>query len=559
MIRRTRAGTGIRPVSAEPQLKVEVFHPTHGIDSSSAPQGLKPGFSPHAYNWVPTQGHIAPRSGLSCFAGNTGINDYALGAWRMNDLEGGQHGVVASCKTLSMLTSYATNLAPFGWSTLSYQKPSTSSDNLPSGTTRDYWQAAVVYDPVSDRNIMALANGKDLPKVITLTDSVQTFSDMTGFASLASRAKAVAAFDNRLVWLNIGESAATYPQRVLWSPRGLPHNYQLADGAGFEDLLDMQGVGTKIVAEKDGILIFSEEEIWRGRKRFDAYAFDFYPVERKFGCPYPNTIAVTPIGVVFLARDLELYTVRGDQVIALGPADSEADASRIQPLLENEMVEAERAFAVYNTTDRRYELYYPASGDAGNKYPQRAIFYGIAERSYFPQQLATEVSAGFEMRDPGDLGPTWEQLASLTWEDMARSWDDLADPGVGYMVHLVSSAGTSYRLHEGHPTDDGSMITAVWRSSGLNNPQDQMNYDRLSEVFVEYSQGANAQLGLYGTPDLGDTFPSGMTITLPSNRGRATFPVNVEGVAPGFELRVTDGTKPRIARIQAVLRPGGRY
>lgn len=528
------------------------FRPIYGVHRGAPAQLLQPGFSPNAQNVVDENGFMKPRSGMSMLGtGKSHLSAAALGAWRVHDLGGVQHGVAASDRTITFLAGDQTS-----WSTLSYQKPSTAT-NLPSGTSRDYWDASVVYEPGVDKNIAVLCNGVNLPKVITLNGSVTTYSDLTGFASLASNAKSVTAFDNRLVFFNVGvisPSVATYGQRVMWSPRGAPLNYALASGAGFEDLLDMQGIGVKVIAERDSILLFTEDEIWRGRKRFDAYVFDFYPVERQFGCPYERTICKTPKGTIFLGRDQEFYIVAGDNVLPIGPAE-EGGESRVQELLRNTMFDVERAWGIYNTTARRYEFYY-ATTEGGHA--DRGLYYTLQEGSWWPQTFPFQVSAGFEMRDPGDPGPTWDSVSvDATWDGSSYEWNNVATPGTDYLTHVVSSNGTVYQFRANQTSDAGTAISAFWDSHYMNRA-DAMRYDTLHEVFVEHNAPSTSAMSVSLSADGGAYFEDAQRVTMSGGYGRALVPFYRSGGAMQLRLNA-DSQAFKVSRIEARFRDGGLY
>jgi hypothetical protein len=551
-MQRTRFGSAYNPYLVQ-QLeeagdRVEIFTPVRGLHQGDAPSDLEAGFSPIAYNFVIDAGHITPRFGLSSFKGGVSqLSGPALGAYRAFDLKGNQFLVAASDRTIALFDPVSDE-----WRALSAH---TSDANVPSGTSRQYWRGAHIYDSVTDEAMCVFTNQKDLPKTFQVTGSVATYSDLTDFASLASYARAVCAFDNRLVWWNVGSSTQSQPQRVLWSARGKARNYQLIDGAGFEDLLDISGVGTGIIAEREGVLLFSENEVWRGRRRGDAYVFDFYPIARDLGCPYPNTIVMTPIGTVFLGRDLELYAVQGDAIQAIGPRNM-GEASRIRTFLQDNLYEADRSWAAYNPTEQRYELFFTGT-DSANGYPTRGLFYSLAERAFFPQRFQHELTMGVDYINPGD--PQMWDTEILAWDNIATSWDEQMVAGNGYEINAFTSGGTGARFDSSITNDLGSSFTCEWTSHALNR-NDQMRMERLNELWIEYRATSAGNASVEFSGDLGFDPSDTFDLALPAGSyQRVLVPANIAGAAPHFKILVTDGSTPKIARFQARLLEAGAY
>jgi hypothetical protein len=528
--------------------RVEVFTPTRGLHRGDAAQDLQPGYTPDASNFVVSGGGLTPRSGLSRWrTGSSQVSGPAIGSFRVSDLTGFQYLIGASDRTISVH-----NPNDDSWTALSSH---TTQSDVPSGTSREYWDSAYLYDAAADRNLAVLTNHKDVPKVFVIEPSVTTYSNLTDFTSLASKARSVCAFDNRLVWFNMSTDSLAQPSRVLWSVRGQPRNYQLLDGAGFEDLLDMRGIGTRVIAEREGVVLFSDEEIWRGRKRGDAYVFDFYPVSRNVGCPYPRTIVQTPLGTIFLSFDLELYLLQGDAVRPLGP-QNDGEASRIQLFLQENLYDAERAWAVYNPAKVRYELFYTGS-ESAEGYPTRGLFYHLIEESFFPQTFSHELPSGVEFKDQG-VPSTWDATVA-TWDEVATSWDEQVTAGNGYSVHPFSSAGTSYRFEDAQTDDDGSRITAYWTSHAMNR-DDQIRMERFTELWVEHKQASASSASVTFAPDLSFSGAETYNTALGAgDYGRTLVTGFASGAAPHFKVQVTDGGTPKFMRFQAKLVEGGLY
>lgn len=587
MIRLTKHGFRSR-TPAQPESRVTDFDPTLGYDGSLPPTKLAPGFTPESQNWELDDGYIRPRSGLSKIPLRAGgIGGPALLGVECFDTAGARYGITA-------------HSGPEGGFALGLVQPPDASDwtflfwqldgggfgsewtkQIPTRAQINFgWQAAQCYEPSNDTNIVVFTNGVNMPKFWNIgaglsSSSIFWASDLSCVASSFSKAFSVAEFDYRLVFFNTSSDATPFPVRVHWSARGAPFTWTIADGAGFEDLMDMKGTGRKVVAERDSIALFTEEQIWRGRNRRDVYAFDFYPVVRDLGSPYHKTIIPTPYGIVFLGRDLDLYLLSGDNAIPLGPT-SPGGPSRIRTRLRSTLQHADLAHAVYNSTKRRYELYYVSSEDGG-EYPQRVLHYNFDNQSIFIQKLTQEVTCAVELFDLAQT-PTWDSI-DFTWDQYNVTWDDpvsddlprtitvaswyssLNTPGPGLSVlHSFRSDRTYDDSFNPGSSSLSSIISPIdcrWRSHGLGSPG--LRYDTINEVRVGYESAGTSNVSIW-TSSNGGTFSDPLQVALSATSGDiGLLPCVVSGSAPMFELRLVDGSQPRIGRMEANLIDAGSF
>lgn len=521
-----------------------------GLHTGIAPQDLPEQFSPALQNFVPTQdGYITPRSGLSKFSDVFG--GPILGGEETFDVSGNLVGFVASATSLFQL--HPENQV---WSELSYI-PSvlTHLQGAPSGTSTDYWNATAVFDAASEEIICVASNNTNSLKYFEVNSATTTFSDFSFPDSLDSlkAAKDVTAINDRLVFFNTLSSAGTrFPTRVYWSARGLPKSYSLADGAGFEDLVDMKGQGQAAVRFKDFLLLFTESEIWRATPTLDTYAFRFDRVVDSVGCPFPRTIARTPSGVVFLGIDREVYITNGAGIQALGPVDS-SGPSRIQRRLRDELLTPGRSWALYNETEHRYELYF-AAAESPNAWPTRALFYSFPDATWWEQKFPFGLTFGLDLKDPATL-VTWEDI-SQSWDDIAAGWDSFGITQGNRRPNVFSSEGTSYRANSLSTTDDGTEIDVRWRSRGFRN---QMRKTHLTEVWMDYDTDTSSSMTLHvGSARSASSFDAGTAVSLTSQGNPAFVPVWKTDSAPLFEIR-TSGQPLRVASFQAKLQDASKF
>ena len=537
-----------------PESRVEIIDPTKGMHAGFSPQELPPGYTPDSQNFVVQDGSITPRSGLSRYDSTFSLGDAARGAFEFVDTAGQRYVFGASHTTFGVLASDAPS-----WNTLLYSASSPEGAS-PSGDWTDRWQGASIYCSAIDANVAVFTNGRDLPKYAVLQPSLATFSDFTWVSSLISRAVSACAFDNRLVFFDVGDSTYSEPQRAVWSDRGDPLSYPATN---YADLLDMAGTGQVVVAEKDGIVLFSDREIWRGQRRTDIYAFDFYPVFKSFGCPFPRTIVSTPLGIIFLGADFEVYLLNGTQVLALGPttpqpvgAPQPQNPSRIQQHLSKRIHKAEMALSAYDPFNRVYALFYCTGDDI---FPTDALFYHLNNGACFRQKLSLGVSCAVDAEDREE-DITFDSISpAYTWGDYDVMLDDATLSPAPRRLQVWSADGTPYRFHSAQTSDDGTAIDARWRSHALGQ-SDQFRYETLWEIGVEHATPSACSLGLHTSSDMGATFGSAYTRSLSStSAGNAILPAYETASSPLFEVRVVDGGRPRIARLQARLRDAGLY
>jgi hypothetical protein len=548
-IRHTRFGSP-QPRVPQPEVREEIFEPTLGLDAGQAPQELLKGFTPFSQNWVRDGGYLTPRSGMSQYDATFTLGGPVIGGIEAYDVDGFRNAVVASAQTFGYLGANSPS-----WRTLTFVGSET-----PNAPMRG-WDAAYIYDSSRDKNVALLTDHTKLPKFVVLGSDTTQVSDWTHCASTFSRAKSVAAFDNRLVFFNTASSVSEFPQRIEYTARGVVSDHATADGAGFIDVMDMRGIGQKVIPYSDSLLFFTEREIWLGRNRRDDYFLDMIRISDADGCPFPKTIAQTPEGIVFLRHDLEVCLLSGTQVIPLGPTNRKppeiGDASRIQRWLQDRLLNGELAHATYNSRMRRYELRFTSNTTNTNLYPESGLYYDFNNQSWFPQTYPWEVSCAFEMQDT-DAAATWDSIP-YTWDQYNVAWDDGEVEASARRVVTFSSNGTPYRFRSDQTTDAGTAIVARWRSHALNS-RDALRYDQLYEVQVEYANASSSSASVWVSENLGSSFIDSIAVDLSQTSHKAALvPVNCSALAPTFEVRSSDGGQPKISRFYARLRDQGLY
>jgi hypothetical protein len=540
---------------------LEEIHLEAGLHSGVAPHKLPPGFSPSLQNLInKDDGRVGIRNGLSAF-GTYNFGGPVLGAAEVYDIFGNLGGFAPSKVASDSSFSFAyMHKDAQVWSNLSYVDSTVVADSLvdiTSGLSTDYWSTAVIYEPSSNSNIAVTSNNTAWTKFFYIHSDTTLYSDFTWTDSLASTkaSKGVTAIDDRLVFFNVLDSAGTrFPTRVLWSARGDPLNYAIASGAGAEDLKDMRGYGQAAKRYRELMILFSDQEIWRGLPTRDAYAFRFERVTDQFGCTFPRSIAETAYGIVFLGKDYEVYLTDGGGVRPLGPVNG-TGSSRIQKKLRDEITNPDRLWGLFNQTQNRYELYY-ATVTSTDGFPNAALFYNFEDQTWWPQKFSQSLTNGIDLEDPADL-TTWDDI-SATWDATAAAWDNYNETFGSRSVNVFDSTGSTYRFRSTKTTDDTSAIDCRWRSPALNS-NDNTKLVNIYELFIDYQLDNPSTASVYLSDNFGDTFDSGYSFSLGTTSRTVFVPIWDTARHPQFEIRVNNGVVPNFQRMQASLRASSRF
>lgn len=548
MIRKTKYGALAR-LPAKPK-SIRTLSPTFGFFGGAHANDVPRGFTPAAQNFVETNGYITPRSCLSAsFA--TSFATPVLGGEEIFDVEGRWGAIAASATSFAFIHP----LAP-AWKFLTYVNSSVVTDPL-SDSSANYWEFEAAYDDSLQKVLCVASNDTNWLKSFVVESSTTTFSDFTWASSIDSvkAAKSVVAVNDRLLLFNCLSSQLTrYPTRAMWSARGQVRDFTLANGAGAEDLMSMKGEGTVGVKLGPDVILFSDQEIWRAIPTLDDFAFRFHKVHDKLGCPFPRTAKATPRGVIFLARDRELYITDGASVAPLGPLGG-AGASRIQERLKRALINPTRAWALYNQMEARYELYF-ATSSTSQGFPTEALFYDLNDTTFWPQTFSHELSHGFEVQDP--VVTSWDDI-SATWDATSAAWNSYGEGDSVRISVAFGSGGTIYSFQSSSTNDAGVTLDARWRSTPLSQA-DRTRQTQLSELWFDYEADSTSTATVFlGSFRSNPSFDAGTSMSLTTNGSPGFLPVWYTANSPIFEVRISDGGRPRFSAMQALISDAGRF
>lgn len=531
---------------------VLVVEPTQGIDSTQPSVDAPLGSTPLCDNFIFREGAMEMRPVLQLRNNNPQSMATAItGGWEFQDTVNQRFPVISG-------TTQAAWFSAGSWSALSYVSAYGINDP-PAGSHISYWDATQVYYPIQDQNIAIFANGS-YQSLFCWQSGTTVFSTLTG----APRAKFVTAYDNYLLAFNIrdsGSATSDYVQRVQWSDRGSASSWT-GGLSGFEDLLTMRGQGTRIVAQDNRVILFSDAEIWQGYPSNFPFVFRFEPLDRSVGCPYSWTISDTPQGLIFLARNLQMY------LLPKGGGVAAPIGRRLYRTLRENIDAPERAWSVYDQGTDQFQLYYPIQGGSG--FPQRAVYLNMTEGSWAPQSFGVNsgnlsLTRGFAVTGlaQSSSATSWDGAgaAGLTWDTTNRRWDSF-DTGTITAdrrdVYIGSSGGTVYVMDSNATTDNGLTVPCKWRSTALWGEVPERS-KTITEWRGDYQCNSASSVTIKFSQNQGASFDVGIGLRLPANSALSqaiAYPY-VNARFPMFQME-SEGQRYRMFRFFLTARLGGR-
>lgn len=562
MLRSSRYGTAI-PIQPHSKESSFVLDPKYGLKLDQPVSDLRPGQTPYASNFIVRDSSLEPRAMLQArntWSGGASPHPASpiVGGLELSDTNG----------NLFPFSSYQTQPQWFSagsWSVLSYTS-AFGTDNIFMNSGASRIDLLQMYNDQQDENCVVWASPSYQPLFVWKSQNT-VYSSLTG----SPRALAVGIYDSYLIAGNIQDPTgiANFVQRVQWSQRGSMSSW--TDGtSGFIDLLASKGPITKVLGGSDGrVMVFTTNEVWQLNEIGAPYVFQEAILEPAIGCPYPGTVVDTPMGVIFLGNDFQMYL-------------SPRGGGQIRPItipvhkeLRTNIQNPYQAYGLYNRESQQYQLHYPASGQS---WPQRALFFDLKSVhasflfdpqnvSWLPQDYPVGLTAGWS----GSLATTstnttWSALstAGLLWNSlMSTDWYQLnAQTVTGLQCpYFGSSSGTVYSALTSATSDDGSAVSCIWRSHGIGG-DDPTKKHTLFRLAIDYDSDSNASMLVRTTGDQGLTFTPDqqLPIVQDSSETQVVFYPYHQGRYPQFEIQVTNlqQNRCRISRFHTFFREQGR-
>ena len=512
---------GFPPTPATPSTATVRLVPlTLGIRGDIPWTDNPPGSAISMTNFLPRYGTLVPRSRLSSLNTINAPGNEVIGLQELTQSLTAQpilwysgatvHGVVTSNGSISR----ASFVSSFGLGVAGIQ-------------SKVQWQYAPIYSATLDAN-MLMAVGRSLTgstdTVLVLYNGVSS-APIYSYLTSAPKTAAIASFDNYAVAFAVG----TFGTRVQWSQRGNASNWT-GEGSGFEDLLQMRGIGMAVKGSADGrLVLWSDAEIWYGVTATYPAQFTFTPLDTTAGCPFPQTIAETDLGFIFLGSDLHL------RLLPKGGGPSQIIAPSLNALLVDGVRTedtVEVSWATYDPRTRCYLLYIQRSG-----------FHGIA--------LNIDTGEWGFLDHPGLSGQN-PRCGTTVSRGFARY---IGTEGVAFGTSTGTICSTNSKL----ASEFGSALTCTWRSAPLATELPG-NYKQLTRVDCDYRATSRATVALKISQDGGNSYGhTAMPLSLTSApvAGRASSDVYAGGAFPCIELTSTD-TGFELHRLDVTLNVGGQ-
>jgi hypothetical protein len=497
---------------------------TQGVNQDTAWPLLAPGSAQSMTNFLPLNGKLAPRSRLSSIntiaipngAGGEGMAELNFGVadglgsiW----LSGSTlHAIVASNGSISR----ASFVSSFGLGHADLELQSR-------------WQYTPAFSGTigSDGGYMLVAAGGGSHDTLLCLYQSLGISGPPQYSYLTSAPKALAVggIDSYIVAFNIDGGGAFFGNRIQWCVRGEPSNWT-GEGAGFEDLLDMRGSGTAARPMSDGrLVLFTDREIWYGLRATYPAQFQFYPLDNETGCRYPQTIADTSAGLIFLGTDWHL------RLLPTGGGPSRILAPQVAEYLRARNVSFAGIYGVYDPITQLYHLFF-TNGDLSlviNTVTGEVGFMEYAD--VFP---ATGIALG------GAQAQAFSRSEGLLF----------ASSTVVFSTNSLISLDTSF--------GSGSAVTSTWRSAPIAADL-AGDWKQLTDINVDYRATSASTLTIRVAAD-GNTYEStGRSLSLASApvAGRAQSQVYTGGAFPAIEVQ-SSSTGYTLHRIDVGMNIGGR-
>lgn len=198
-----------------------------------------------------------------------------------------------------------------GWSTI--------QSGLTNGAGARYWGASI-YDPKIDSNLFiygARTLGASIWSGLIANDN----TIRSGLNVMPFGAQDAVAHDHRLIMWNVrigGSSSTRAPTRLQWSAFDAPMDWT-SPGAGYYDITDMRGYGTRCFAWGNEIVLATTHELWRATPSGRG-AYEFSPIDHTRGIPLEESAICTPDGIFWLGTDAVVYRYAGQNVEPIGQA-----------------------------------------------------------------------------------------------------------------------------------------------------------------------------------------------------------------------------------------------
>lgn len=322
-------------------------------------------------------------------------------------------------------------------------------------------------------NGFAIINsGRDVPQYWSGTD-MPTVLDLPNWPA-GFVARNIGVMGPRLVAINLTETTALRPHKVLWShpadPGTLPVSWDIADPtktAGEYELPDIHnGVLVDQLTLRGQNYLYKEEATWRMTLRGDQFVFNFDTFLDTSGILAPRCVAVTGDGL----RHLVVTTddiIAHDGVNATSIFDKKFRRYFFSQL---SIAHRDQTFVFCDPANKKMWICYVLEGETA---PTRAVLWDYVTGAISETEINFQCAGQgvYELPDPD----TWATVVG-TWATIARDWSSVVRKAV-----LVGADNKALRLNVGN-TFDGVAPTVTLQRTGLSLQGTQRDKTPLSDL-----------------------------------------------------------------------------
>jgi hypothetical protein len=538
--------TQVQPRSIVTTLVVE---PVVGLDVSHSALNISDNATPSSDNFIMRDGRLELRSVLSRI-GDRGFATVLTGGVAANSVNDARYLVVAG------------RGSDWPWLGPGDVAWNSAPNTAVVPTSGDYWDFAQIFSDIDEENIVVGAvtsRGTQLSAWVVGTGAVRALAGSPG-------ARYVAAFDNYLMAANTEEDGNSFPQRVRWADRGSASSWT-GGISGYEDLLAARGGITRLLTLEKRVIVLFEDEVWQGIPIDFPYTFRFEPLDSTVGCPFPWTATVTTKGIVFMARNYQLYLLPkdGGTAVPIGP--------QVHRRIRESIVQPLKAFGAYDGVNDFYHFYY-SSGASAN-FANRALWLNFATGAWAPQSFDTQrlaLTRAFTAPLSSSKVSTWDDFTNfqpaVTWNDMVETWDELSGVGNERQAVVALSATTVFEysdvmradsLESSTGSTSGVTRNAFWQSKPLGSDMPDAE-KTLLRVTPEYVAPSASSVTVRTSPSQGAAFDTGFALSLrtASTVSQAYADVFQPARYPMFRIEASEQTALELHRFFITMRVGGR-
>jgi hypothetical protein len=477
------------------------------------------------------EGVLEPRYRLAKVGSGSSLVDVVVGLGEFTTVSGTRYPYAISARTFSYYSGSA-------WTFGSYATQPTS--DAPSGANTDYIDSVVIYDPVSDENAVAWVNGVN--QAFQWGPSSNTFSTMTN----APIARAIAAYDSRVVFGNITSAGTRLVQRIQYSEKFQP-SITTAPTGGFDDLMDARGGIQRMLSDGERLLVFFDHEVWFGYPIDFPFNLAYRPLDRTRGTVSPWTVCQTPKGVFFLGDNYQPY------IIPPGGVPQPVGLATWKTLRE-EIDVPSRAGAEYNPDTGRVLLVFPIQGGTGR--PTKGLELDLDTGTWAPQTFdvnLTRIAVG----DVTSSAITWGGLVGA-WNAQTLTWTQLGGTSSKRAIYAGTSTGTVAVFTSTATGDLGPAVLSETLMVVPNEDPTRKLYVR--EVRLDYQSNSASSVTLRLSNDFGQTYQQSVGVALPVAplSAQTSVFVGVEAQYPCLQFQHDQGHRFALQRVTAVVSPLGR-